>query len=348
MNIFVLHCGGTISCRLTEDGYLTPSSDFKNIFSETEKEFGSITFYHKKTKLFLSEHLSGDKLGSITAQISEASESGKYDGIIVTLGSDTVAYASAAIGYFLGNLSIPVVTVCSELPADDPGSSASLNIRAATALIASGKEKGVFSVYRKDNGTATVHRATRLMRQQSYSDIIYSAGEEYGKIVFYSPGKAEFVKNPRFSEAESGAVLRCNKFTVFSPVMHLTVSPGMIYPRIPSSVKAVILGTYHSGTLDTQSKKTAKFAKYCKKKKITVFTDSTGTGSDYLSTKKYGELGFFRLPPLVSPAAFYVKLWILLCRDDKELIRQVYTPYAGDIPSDVSGSTDKGGEQNGQ
>ena len=346
MNIFVLHCGGTISCRINGEGYLTPSSDMKKMFSEISKEFGDITFTHGKVRLFLSEYLNGSKLNSIISAVKNAVDSGSYDGITITLGSDTEAYAAAAIGYFFGNNSIPIVTVSSDLPAEFPGSTALLHLRAAAALICFGNLRGVYSVSADSDKSVRVNRATRLIRRLKNPDGVFSAGQEYGKISFPESGLPFFSKNPLYSETESDAVLRCPEFGVNSPVMHITVTPGMIYPRPPSSVKSVILGAYHSGTLDTESRKTEKFAKLCKKKNITVFTDSTGTGSDYLSTKKFSQLGFFRLPPDVSAAAFYMKLWILAERKDPETVRQVYTSYAGDIPP--INITDQGGENNGR
>ena len=42
-----------------------------------------------------------------------------YEGIIVTTGTDTLAYSSAALGYAFGELSVPMVTVSANYPLSD-------------------------------------------------------------------------------------------------------------------------------------------------------------------------------------------------------------------------------------
>jgi hypothetical protein len=76
--------------------------------------------------------------------------------------------------------------------------------------------------------------------------------------------------------------------------------------------KAVILSSYHSGTVDTESEELLRFARKCKRKNIPVFVDGIGEGKSYESMQKYEAFGFKRLPANTSPVAMYMKLWMLI------------------------------------
>ena len=228
MKIFVLHCGGTISCE-TKNGVLTPSADIGPQFKRLSSEFPTVSFVHKRITPFLSEYLSGTQLNVITKEVKKAALSGKYAGIIVCHGSDTVFYTAAAIGYTLGLDSIPTVTVCADLPLSDEKSSGHENLRAAATVIVSGKASGALAVY-PDGNAVTVHRATRLLRHRAYESGLSSVGQPYGKVVTISPVNRIFIKNEDYSELKDElAPFNCG-FKRRCPVMHLTVTPGMPYP----------------------------------------------------------------------------------------------------------------------
>jgi len=66
-----------------------------------------------------------------------------YDGIIITHGTDTMAYTASILSYMLKNLPIPVVLTGSQLPMSHPLTDAADNMRYAFAMAASGTP-GVF------------------------------------------------------------------------------------------------------------------------------------------------------------------------------------------------------------
>ncbi len=66
-----------------------------------------------------------------------------YDGIIITHGTDTMAYTASILSYMLRNLPIPVVLTGSQLPMSHPLTDAADNMRYAFAMAASGTP-GVF------------------------------------------------------------------------------------------------------------------------------------------------------------------------------------------------------------
>jgi L-asparaginase len=258
-------------------------------------------------------------------------DEGRYNGVIVTHGSDTIAYTSAYLAYIFGNDCIPTVTVCSDLPLDDPGSSGHVNLRAAAVLAASA-ERGVFSVYRNSDTSAVIHRGSRILRHKAYESDLSSTSHPYGKVILIAPENPKIVKDTRYSESEDEFIFEPEVLKKTSDIMLFSCYPGAIFPSPPRNCKAVILSSYHSGTLSTDTAELKRFAKLCKRRDITLFVDGIGIGSEYESMEAYRSLGIIRLPPLSSPTAMYMKLWLLISNGEKALTEMLYRPCGADIP----------------
>ena len=69
-----------------------------------------------------------------------------YDGIVVSHGTDTMAYTASAVTFMLPNIDIPVVFTGSQLPLTDMLSDGPDNLRTAFAMAASGAP-GVFLAF---------------------------------------------------------------------------------------------------------------------------------------------------------------------------------------------------------
>ncbi len=69
-----------------------------------------------------------------------------YDGIVVSHGTDTMAYTASAITFMLPNISLPIVFTGSQLPLTDMLSDGPDNLRTAFAMAASGYP-GVFLAF---------------------------------------------------------------------------------------------------------------------------------------------------------------------------------------------------------
>ena len=80
----------------------------------------------------------------IATKIKEKVVSGKYQGIIVSHGTDTMQYTASALSFALQNLPIPVVLVGSQRSSDRPSSDAALNLIGATIFALKSDLAGVF------------------------------------------------------------------------------------------------------------------------------------------------------------------------------------------------------------
>lgn len=325
MKILVLHCGGTISCE-ERDGVLCPRASIEPYFDALCD--GRFTFTHRRIEPFLSELLNGSRLSSILFEVQKALAEKAFAGIIVTHGSDTVAYTSAFLGYALGLSVIPVVTVSADKPLSDASSSGHAAIVTAVSLIVSGGHRGVFSAWREH-----AHRGTRILRHRAYENDLFSTSSVYGKCVSIAPVIGDLEKDPEYRELPDGISPLTAPLGAQCPVWHVYVTPSLTLPyALPDGCKAVILRSYHSGTVDVSNRSIIRLCELCKERSIPVFVDGVGACGDYESSLAYKALGILRAPSLISPEALYMKLWMLIENGVSPLTGAIGQPLGGDLP----------------
>ena len=91
-----------------------------------------------------SENLKPEHWTAIAEKVAEKVKSGKYRGIVVSHGTDTMHYTAAALSFALQGLPIPVVLVGAQRSSDRPSSDAALNLLGATVFATKSEYAGVF------------------------------------------------------------------------------------------------------------------------------------------------------------------------------------------------------------
>ncbi|HLC58699.1 MAG TPA: Glu-tRNA(Gln) amidotransferase subunit GatD [Candidatus Nanoarchaeia archaeon] len=132
--ITILHTGGTVASRVSyKTGAVAPSFSPEQIV-EMFPELKEIV--NVKSRL-ISNMFSGDmRFGHWNLIAKEIEKELKdVDGVIVTHGTDTMAYTSSALGFILENLSKPVILVGAQRSSDRPSSDAGLNLICAANFI---------------------------------------------------------------------------------------------------------------------------------------------------------------------------------------------------------------------
>lgn len=165
--ILILATGGTIASAKTEAG-LAPSYSIDQIIAPT-------SLLRKYYDLTMQDILS---LDSSNIQIPEwqkiATEiyaaRNDYDGIVVTHGTDTMAYTSSALSYMLPNLHLPVVLTGSQYPIDVPLSDAHDNLQTALAMAAS-SVPGVFLAFNREVMLGTRAVKVRTLDFQAFESV---------------------------------------------------------------------------------------------------------------------------------------------------------------------------------
>jgi glutamyl-tRNA(Gln) amidotransferase subunit D len=91
-----------------------------------------------------SENLMPEHWTLIANKIAEKIRSGRYRGIIISHGTDTMHYTASALSFALQNLPVPVVLVGAQRSSDRPSSDAALNVIGATLFCIKSDYSGVF------------------------------------------------------------------------------------------------------------------------------------------------------------------------------------------------------------
>tara|TARA_Y100000310_G_scaffold41027_1_gene38496 strand:- start:1387 stop:2622 length:1236 start_codon:yes stop_codon:yes gene_type:complete len=142
-NISVLHTGGTIASKIDYKtggviAKFTPEEILENV-----PELGKISNINcKMVSNIFSEDINFKDYNILAKEIQKEVKKG-VNGIIVTHGTDTMHYSSAALSFMLENLSIPVVFVGAQRSSDRGSSDAFLNLICAAQFIINTNYSGV-------------------------------------------------------------------------------------------------------------------------------------------------------------------------------------------------------------
>ena len=133
--VVILHTGGTIASRVDyETGgvkALFSPEELLDLFPEMEK-YALID--SKLIANALSENLRFGHYNKMIDAIEKEIKKG-VDGIILTHGTDTMAYTAAAIAFAFENLPVPVILVGAQRSSDRPSSDAAMNLISALQFI---------------------------------------------------------------------------------------------------------------------------------------------------------------------------------------------------------------------
>ena len=141
-NILLLTTGGTIASKPGGQGLEPQRSDVM------ERELEQLRTYYRITVRDLicldSSNIKAEEWQLIARHIYE--DRAGFDGIVVSHGTDTMAYTASAVTFMLPNIDIPVVFTGSQLPLADMLSDGPENLRTAFAMAASG-HPGVYLAF---------------------------------------------------------------------------------------------------------------------------------------------------------------------------------------------------------
>ena len=141
-HILLLTTGGTIACTPGEEGLQPRRAE---IMAGQLRQLQ--TFYHITVEDVMcldSSNIRPEEWQQIARKIYARQFS--FDGIVVSHGTDTMAYTASAVTFMLPGVRIPVVFTGSQLPLGDVLSDGPDNLRTAFAMAASGAA-GVFLAF---------------------------------------------------------------------------------------------------------------------------------------------------------------------------------------------------------
>jgi glutamyl-tRNA(Gln) amidotransferase subunit D len=148
--ISILHTGGTIASKVDyETGGVIAKFKPEELLDMVPelKKIGN--FSSKMISNVMSEDMTFKNYNVMAKEIEKEVKKG-VKGIIITHGTDTMHYTSAALSFMLEDLSIPIVLVGSQRSSDRGSSDAYLNLVCAAQFIAKTDYSGVCICMHKD------------------------------------------------------------------------------------------------------------------------------------------------------------------------------------------------------
>lgn len=173
--ILVVLTGGTIGSFGDADGLCreVDTKKAKRLLFQKYRKSGSVfadcELEDEAILDTLSEHMTMEKLTQISRYFQEKDLS-PYKGIILTHGTDTLAYTAAFLSYLLWDIGCPIFFVSSASPLTEPQANGNANFQAAVECIHHGIRNGCYVPYRNMDGKMYLHLARELRSCQEYSD----------------------------------------------------------------------------------------------------------------------------------------------------------------------------------
>ncbi len=271
--ILLVFTGGTIGSQV-EGGTINTSGsagfNLLRLFSERDSDPASITFKTLQPLQILSENLHPGHWQHLIASI-EAVDLSSYDGIIVTHGTDTLAFSAAALGLYFNGLKIPMLLVSSDKPLDNPEANGLPNFLCAVEFIRNIPGGGVFVVYQNPGQVQQVHLATRLASCLQLSSDFVSV---------QSKATMQF-EDGRFQQlhtlTDSQRLPMPLKADFSKRILLIRPYPGLNYSQFNlEGVDVVLHDLYHSGTACASAEcgersSLVDFIKRCRQRDLKVY-----------------------------------------------------------------------------
>lgn len=289
MKILIVATGGTIGSFESEKVVSLDADKKLPVVEKYLNEYSDVDFEIINPINILSENISEKDFIDLFIAISEI-DIKNYDGIIVTCGSDNLAYISAYISLLFSKLDFPLYIVATNMVLSDNKANGYFNFVSAVKNIKEHK-RGVFVPWKNSDGKEYLFDGSAILPVDLNCDV-----HSFGK-------KVDF----------------CYEYTIeklpeFKKVLVINPYPLFDYNSIDlSDVDIVLHNTYHSGTADTEN--LLKFKEKCDDKNIKIYIAGLEKGQRiYSSLKKLIDEGINILYDIAYPAAY-----IMLCLSEDEI-----------------------------
>jgi glutamyl-tRNA(Gln) amidotransferase subunit D len=245
--VSILGCGGTIASRVEyRTGAVFPAFSPGDLL-ESFPELGDIANIRGR-KLFdlLSEDMTPHHWQVIAREVAKEIKS-KVKGVVLTHGTDTLHYTSAALSFMLQNLPVPVVLVGSQRSPDRGSSDNAMNLLSSALLAGKGEiaEVAVCMHGSMSDDFCYVHQGTKVRKlHTSRRDTFRSVNVLPFAKVWYLEKKIEYLRED-FNRREKRKLRLDDKINPNVGIIY--IHPG-IKPEFVESLAKFYDGVVVAGT----------------------------------------------------------------------------------------------------
>ncbi len=307
-NILLVFTGGTIGSQIdngTIDTHQNAGFKLIELFRQQFSGQTDITFKTLQPLQILSENLHPQAWKKVLAAI-EAEDLSQFDGVIVTHGTDTLAFSAALLSIYFHALNIPLLMVSSNFPLDNPSGNGLKNFICAVEFICNNPIRGVFVPYQNPGQIMHVHLGTRLSSCLPLSGDFISVQSRV--FMTFADGRFQHVQaNANVTTEPANAELK----PLFGRILLIRPYPGLNYSNFDlTGVDAVLHDLYHSGTACVSRQwgdqhSLVEFSRHCLQKNVPLYlAPAIRSDSAYSSTRELLAHGATMLWSISLEAAF--------------------------------------------
>ena len=322
--ILMIATGGTIACRRTPQGLkpLMGSDELLKYVPDVKNvcDADTLQLYNVDSTDIRPHHWLG-----IAKAVAENYE--KYDGFVITHGTDTMAYTAAALSYLLLSSPKPVVITGAQKPVDMENTDARVNLYDSFVYASEDEASGVHIVFDGKVILGTRAKKTRSKSYNAFSSI------NYPEVAYVSEGQVRHYIKQEKREKEFFSFLNTRvSVCALAPSM----DSGALRYMLENS-DAVIIETYGVGGIPAEGGfETAIREAVQRGVTVVITTQVLNEGSDmavYLVGKQIKEdLGLLEAYDMTHESALAKLMWILARHTKREdIVREFYTPRNFDI-----------------
>lgn len=332
--IMVVFTGGTIGSMKQGSAIdVNQAGSYMIIDQYLEQYDASVTFSTMQPINILSENLLSEQWLQLAEQIRSIAQN-KLTGIIVTHGSDTLAYSAAMLSYMLSDTNVPIVLIASNYPLGDERANGLRNFSNAVRWMEQDAPAGVFVVYENDLGESELYLGTRIMQCETFTDQFRSPYElTLGKLHQGRLIKADDARNPSFAELKPAQHKWLEPIKslkqIANDIQYIKPYPGLNYELYQWGAKrplAIVHDLYHSGTacaIADGPYSLTRFIARCNEQHIPVYLCPVKSAAEaqYASTAKLIDAGAIILEGIgIEAAMTKLMLAYSLFKEEKEVL----------------------------
>lgn len=261
-----------------------------------------------------------------------------YDGIVITHGTDTMAYTACALSYMVRNLQKPVILTGAQLPMIDPNTDGRRNLMDAFRTACSGIS-GVCIVF---HGRIMRGVRCRKIHTREWDAFRSVNAEDIGAVV---DGEVMIRHMPPMPEGEPTLDTRLEHRVAQISLLPGT-EPELLEAMLTMGCRGIILEAFGCGGIPNQGRSLLPCLKRAQQLGVAVLiATQCGCGpvdlSVYDVNVQAARLDAISAYDMTAEAAAVKLMWVLgHTGDPDEVRRMMATCYAGEMET-VSGKTDR-------
>ena len=306
--ITLIMCGGTISSaydgNIVRPGKVT---SFKELEGRTVKVTAPFCVLSENMNYALLKRL-GDCLQN---EIDAGAEA-----VIITHGTDTLAYTAAYLGLRFAGIRIPVMIVSADYPLSNVESNGRHNFLCALRAIDESDVCGVFVPYCNRFERPLLHFSTRLLSSRDFDGGMNSA---MGNVCGFIDPSGHFV----LQEYPDPHPVELIERDAHKEVQFVYANPGLDWKALGENARkkgsAIVVAGYHTGSINTTENG------ICHLEGVDVYLTGGLSGEKYASHEALP--AFVRSIDNIAPIALYTKVRLSYAcfANEKERTTFLYT-----------------------